>query len=60
MLVSRGGKMNPNVYDALGSLSNKKGMGCVGCLGSVGSVSSNWLVWALALGAVWFVIKKKV
>lgn len=48
--------MNPNVYTALGK--GTRGLGCVGCLG--GGDNSNWLVWLLAIGAVWFVIKKKV
>ena len=58
MLVGRDGRMNPNVYTALGTLGNSKGMGCIGCLGTVKPYGNNWVVWALALGAAIFAYKK--
>jgi len=56
MLIDRGGKMNPNVYTALGKT---RGVGCVGCLGTVTEpYGNNWIVWILAAGAAFYAFKK--
>lgn len=57
MLVDRGGKMNPNVYTALGKT---RSVGCVGCLGTTSNApyGNNWIVWLLAAGAAFYAYKK--